>query len=409
MIHILKAKLEELEQAESQPHGIHRRGPLANAGANTTEEGVAQDPATCDDTPIAMDLEPAGPSGQPPPTTPPPTTTIPPTGHHAPQQLQLAVQSPQSHAASDRVVAYVPGQGDCPGVPSMPGPETTASCHSSPSRCMQPSNFERMMMPISQAMTRKDGWAPDTSILSAGSSMGTGAPPRPQSPTARCTCDRSLRAMRCNLPLRKDSDALVVRYFSRHNRIFPILHRSTFLAQYERLWDSEFSSGHPRQRGCSGLCTQKSKGKMLPTIVHLVLALGSLFSSQSLEENASRAESFYRMAQGINFLEMMDDEVSIELIQVGLLMGMYLQSTERYSKCWNVTGFTIRMAQNMGLHFTVAEARKRGLLAPDAAPEDVEMRTRVWYGCILLDTWVSLFSPRPARSFSAELLLLHPD
>ncbi|OAL18255.1 hypothetical protein AYO22_10833 [Fonsecaea multimorphosa] len=363
MIHILKAKLEELEHSKDQAQGAHRRQQLdAGRGDNATEEPVAHTGPMSDKTSTAITYsDPAVNPGPPPPPTPP-------VLHHPPRQQHRgdSTQSPQHANTEDSTTVSVPAPCDSPALP-VPESGLAPSCTSSPSRCIQPSNFERMMMPISLAMGKMHGLPPDTSALPATSAPSTVLH---HNSKADCTCDQSLSEMRCNLPLRRYSDTLVARYFSRHNRIFPILHRSTFLAQYERLWDSDFSS-HSTTRSCSELCTQKSKGKMLPTIVYLVLALGSLFASQSHQENASRAEGFYRAAQETNFLEMMDDEVGIELVQAGLLMGIYLQSTERYSKCWNIIGFTIRMAQNMGLHFTAAEVRKRGLLACESDPLDV--------------------------------------
>jgi hypothetical protein len=83
---------------------------------------------------------------------------------------------------------------------------------------------------------------------------------------------------------------------------------------------------------------------------------------------------------------LMNEEVGLEFVQLILLMAFYLQSTEKYSKCWNMAGLALRMAQNMGLHFSVAEARKRGLLAPLPTQLECEMRTRVWFVCVLLET-----------------------
>jgi len=66
-------------------------------------------------------------------------------------------------------------------------------------------------------------------------------------------------------------------------------------------------------------------------------------------------------------------------------MGYYLQSTERFSKCWNITGLAIRMAQNMGMQLSSHNARRRGLLTTCPSQLGSEMRVRAWYGCILLD------------------------
>jgi len=240
------------------------------------------------------------------------------------------------------------------------------------------------MMPIAREMEKRN--RPSAELSTPSVTSMSMAWPEPTT-TAPCTCNWSFGALHCNLPLRKDADALVEIFFARHGRIYPVLHQQKFMMQYERLWDSHVST-QASPKPCVGLCTQKSKGKLLPTPVNLVLALGSLFRSPSLEDNASRAEPFYCVAEETNLVQMMDDEVDFELVQAGLLMGIYLQSTERYSKCWNLVGLTIRLAQNMGLHLEVVEARRRGLLSPDSSQFEAEMRARLWYGCVILDTYV---------------------
>lgn len=248
---------------------------------------------------------------------------------------------------------------------------------------MEPRSVERLMKPINQVIDAK-GDPESTTVAWPVDLMATG--PRPTDATG-CSCDQILDATRWCLPLRRHADSLVDLYFSRVHRMYPILHRGTFMKQYERLWQSTSSATVNPSLECSGLCKQKSRGKTFPAMVHAVFALASLFQSGPPEQNTVQAETFFRLAQAIDLLEIMDDEVGIQLIQLGLLMGFYLQSTERFSKCWNITGLTVRMAQNMGLQLGLGEARKKGLFASCATQLECEMRIRVWYGCVLLDRY----------------------
>ncbi|MBE3044049.1 fungal specific transcription factor domain-containing protein [Candidatus Bathyarchaeota archaeon] len=234
----------------------------------------------------------------------------------------------------------------------------------------EPRSFEKLMKPVSQAISRK-GDSPPTP-LSATSTRDR---------IADCTCDRALSATTWSLPLRRDADGLVATYFSRSNRIYPIIHQRTFRRQYERLWES--GSGAPIR--CSGLCRKKNACKLFAATLQAIFALATLFAPERPGETATRADAFFRQAQGLNFLDMLDDETGLELVQLGLVMGFYLQGTERFSKCWNVTGLAIRLAQNMGLHLGLAEARKRGLVASRPTQLEYEMRSRVWYGCVVLE------------------------
>ncbi len=201
-----------------------------------------------------------------------------------------------------------------------------------------------------------------------------------------CMCGELLDSLNWHLPRRVQADRLVAIYFARHARMFPVLHRPTFMRQYQALWEESSRVG-PR-RPCPGLCRQKSKGKMFSATVNTVFALAALFSSRDPEHNASYSAEFFRMAETVDILSLLGGEVGLEMIQLVLLMAFYLQSTERFSKCWNVAGLALRMAQNAGLHLGLTEARKRGLLSPCPTQLECEMRARVWYACILLETYV---------------------
>lgn len=249
---------------------------------------------------------------------------------------------------------------------------------------LEPCSVERLMRPIDRAVDLRKG--PDIAAVNI-----TAARPRdqnivrdPAAAVTRCSCDHLLGSTRWRLPLRQHADGLVTLYFTRVQRMYPILHEHTFRRQYECLWQS-VSGTSAGTASCTGLCKQKNQGKIFPATVYTVFALASLFESGLQETNKLQAEDYFRLAQEVDLLEILDHEVMIELVQLGLLMGFYLQSTERFSKCWNITGLTVRMAQNMGLQLDLTEARRKGLFSPSPTQVDWEMRSRVWYGCVLLD------------------------
>lgn len=247
---------------------------------------------------------------------------------------------------------------------------------------------ERLMEPIDQAIDSRAGRMKPTEA--------TNWPVNPASRVPRCSsvndcsCGLLLGASRCRLPLRQHADDLVALYFARVHRIYPIIHERTFRKQYEYLWQLKARTASTSSSDCCGICKEKSRGKTFPAMVHAVFAMASLFESESPEQDTQRADDYFRLVQEIDLLDILDHEVGIELVQLGLLMGFYLQSTERFSKCWNITGLTIRMAQNMGLQLSIGDARRRGLFHLHATQLECEMRIRVWYGCVLLDRYVFL-------------------
>ncbi|KAK4205939.1 fungal-specific transcription factor domain-containing protein [Rhypophila decipiens] len=268
---------------------------------------------------------------------------------------------------------------------------TPSGSASATSGGLEPGSVERLMRPIDQAIGGRSSDKDDISIPSITRSIPAATGPESSNPRPPCFCHQLLAAGEWSLPLRRQADDLVRLYFSRVHRMYPILHKPTFMKQYRQLWEpaatpSPTPPGHgPPKDQCSGLCRQKSRDKTFPAMVNAVFALASLFASGPPEENSARAGSFFSQAQQIDLLDIIDEEVGIELVQLLLLMGFYLQSTERFSKCWNITGLAIRMAQNMGLQLSALDARRKGLLVSSPTQLESEMRVRVWYGCVLLD------------------------
>ncbi|KEF53504.1 uncharacterized protein A1O9_10479 [Exophiala aquamarina CBS 119918] len=255
-----------------------------------------------------------------------------------------------------------------------------------PTECSGPSSFEKLMKPINQMIEKKTYRA----HFSAAPQAAHLAPPITL-PMLDCKCDHifETNTHQWCLPLRRRADVLVTLYFGRNHSVFPILHEETFRRQYARIWEAA-----PKTSGassfCSGLCKQKSQGRLFPATLYAIFAGVSVFESAQLEQNATRADAFFREAQKVDLLEILDNEVGIELVQLLLLMGRYLQSTERFSKCKNISGLAIRLAQNMGLQYSTSEARARGLIPSSCNQLECEMRARVWQGCVMLEREMAL-------------------
>lgn len=71
------------------------------------------------------------------------------------------------------------------------------------------------------------------------------------------------------------------------------------------------------------------------------------------------------------------------IVQYLLILGQYLQKTQKSVQAWATHGLAISAAYQLDLH------------SPDAnrgfSPLECEIRKRTWYGCILLDRYVSLY------------------
>jgi hypothetical protein len=67
----------------------------------------------------------------------------------------------------------------------------------------------------------------------------------------------------------------------------------------------------------------------------------------------------------------------ITTVQYLLLMGKYLQGTQKSIQTWTIHGLAVKAAFQLGLHSS--EASKR------FSPLEREIRKRVWFGCVVLD------------------------
>jgi hypothetical protein len=74
-------------------------------------------------------------------------------------------------------------------------------------------------------------------------------------------------------------------------------------------------------------------------------------------------------------------------VQLLLLMGQYLQSTQRSVQTWTIHGLAIRAAFQLGLHSSD--------LAKVFSSLEQEIWKRTWFGCVILDRTLSMTFGRP--------------
>lgn len=66
-------------------------------------------------------------------------------------------------------------------------------------------------------------------------------------------------------------------------------------------------------------------------------------------------------------------------VQYLLILGQYLQGTQKSVQAWTTHGLAISVAYQLGLHSPHANQGFSSL--------ECEIRKRTWFGCILLDRW----------------------
>lgn len=172
------------------------------------------------------------------------------------------------------------------------------------------------------------------------------------------------------LPPRWSANEYVQCFWEYIHPIFPVLHKTSFMEKYSRLWTSE-----GREPG--GDISDVNENIFTSTL-NLVFAIGCQFSASVPAQNkVSLAEDFYQRSRKV-FVYDIFDSTSVSLVQMLLVSGVYLQSTRYASRCWNVVGLAIRTAQSLGLHIDVTKYRAENQL-------NKEMARRIWHTCFVLD------------------------
>ncbi|KAL5363808.1 fungal-specific transcription factor domain-containing protein [Aspergillus floccosus] len=148
---------------------------------------------------------------------------------------------------------------------------------------------------------------------------------------------------------RSQADALLESYWIKFHSLYPILHRPSFTEKYVTLWTPS-----PRDQFAQDTGSQRESSfyddlddRSFHCLLNLVFAFGSRFSTMG--DGSDRASTFFGRAKVLIDFDMLA-QGNIYLVQMLILMGLYLQSTDMMSACWNMVGLAIRVAQGIGLH-----------------------------------------------------------
>ena len=200
--------------------------------------------------------------------------------------------------------------------------------------------------------------------------------------------------LRYTIPIRAEADELVDSYWTWVHSLYPFLHMPSFLERYRSIWAST------KDRQPSGLSSAQSRhptnyyegmsAKLFHCMLNVVFAMGALFNpSIALQDRDSVSRAYFNRGKALVDL----DELacgSTALVQILLLMGQYLQSTDAASSCWNIVGLAIRVGQGIGLHHEPECCRGITCASGHHSQLEREIRRRTWTCSIILDRLVPL-------------------
>ncbi|EEU48925.1 uncharacterized protein NECHADRAFT_75561 [Fusarium vanettenii 77-13-4] len=187
-------------------------------------------------------------------------------------------------------------------------------------------------------------------------------------------------------PPRRTADDFVRCFWEFVHPVFPVLHKTSFMSRYNLLWSAD-------ENETSNDTISEMEEVIFSSTLNIVFAIGCRFSeSVPAASRASLAQTFYQRSRSIYRFEILDS-MSLSAVQMLLLTGVYLQSTQQATRCWNAVGLAIRAAQSLGLHVESPNQSQSQLSR--------EMRRRVWHTCLVLDKLLSMTFGRPAMISSS--------
>ncbi|CZR66991.1 related to C6 transcription factor [Phialocephala subalpina] len=199
---------------------------------------------------------------------------------------------------------------------------------------------------------------------------------QPASPTGQAS--HSHETAKINIyavPSEDVTKKLLSHYFSTTGRLFPYLHEGSFWETYEEIRRNNFTKIRRTWLG----------------LFNIILALATSTGSGTniiASEKVRKSDLYYQRAVGLCEKHILRAS-SLEAVQFLLVMGQYLQGTQKSVQAWSIHGLTVKAAFQLGLHSAAAAKR--------FSPFEQEIRKRTWYGCVVLDRTLSMTFGRPAN------------
>ncbi|KAF7128505.1 hypothetical protein CNMCM5793_003293 [Aspergillus hiratsukae] len=174
------------------------------------------------------------------------------------------------------------------------------------------------------------------------------------------------------LPSSEETLQLIRRYFYDTGLLFPYIHPPTFLETY-----GEFKNNAKKvRRTWLGLLS----------IMLAMAKVTAVSGDDPAETRIKESTVYYRQALNLCRGEMLRG-TTLEVVQYLLLMGQYLQGTQKSVQAWTVHGLAVKAALQLGLHSKDASQA--------FSPLEREIRKRTWFGCVVLDRTLSMTFGRP--------------
>ncbi|KAK9898021.1 hypothetical protein P389DRAFT_189370 [Cystobasidium minutum MCA 4210] len=183
-----------------------------------------------------------------------------------------------------------------------------------------------------------------------------------------------------DLPMRSVADGMIENFFRRSHDIFRVLHRPTFMAEYDRVWLPGYEAS-----------------TTFLALLNILFGLSCIFNKGVCTKES---EKYYRRSVQLRRITSDAESVTLMEVQTLLLQCHYLQSTSSATRCWQTLSQAISAAYTLGLNCASSHITN---------PILRESHLRAWLACRNLDSVsASTFGRVPQISLSTASLVPMP-
>ncbi|KAF8153056.1 fungal-specific transcription factor domain-containing protein [Crassisporium funariophilum] len=208
------------------------------------------------------------------------------------------------------------------------------------------------------------------------------------------------------LPASQVQENLLDLYFSYVHPSFPVIHKSSFFESYK-------AGTYPESPQSPDLDTGKNKSpfnrrrRRVPTL--LLLSMYALASRYDETGTPLPSDPSMMWEAGDVYLDrakvILDSTYASSrpsTCQALLLMGYREIGIGAMAQAWTYIGMAIRMAQDLGLHRSADGWERVGLGGRLFNEWELNERKRIWFGCVIMDKYVSTYIGRPLMIFERD-------
>ncbi|CAF9912034.1 hypothetical protein IMSHALPRED_010683 [Imshaugia aleurites] len=187
------------------------------------------------------------------------------------------------------------------------------------------------------------------------------------------------------LPSKDQADILIAKYFDVIDPVYPMIHRESFLRDYNLFW-----SLAPADR--------PSVDGSLIALIFVMLAMGTQFVTLPSSEDKEQTAEFYVSAshQALKVFSYLG-RPSLRVIQTMVLIIYFLMNDNHAADAWAFAGILIRQAYALGLN------RDPSIITPHAHPFEKQQRRKVWQAVLFQDTFLTVILKLPPTATHTDV------